>query len=114
MSGSQTFKNNSRRVRGGNWRRLRKCVGKCRWCDCRNPRRPNCDKTCQDQQRVLKTTYIPLRSRKIVLTQTNTSAPPAPDGEMKEPQCQCHDFCITTSVDKNDVIKCLGFQESAC
>lgn len=88
MSGSQTFKNNSRRVQGGNWRRVRKCVGKCRWCDCRNPRSPNCDKTCQDQQGVLKPTYIPFRSRKILLTQTNTSAPPAPDGEMKEPECK--------------------------
>lgn len=64
MSSSQTFKNNSRRVRGGNWRRLRKCVGKCRWCNCRNPRSPNCDQTCQDQQRVLKPTYIPFSVEK--------------------------------------------------
>lgn len=40
MSGSQTFKNNRRRAQGGNWRNSRKCVGKCRWCDCKSHGRP--------------------------------------------------------------------------
>lgn len=119
MSGSQTFKNNSRRVRGGNWRRLRKCVGKCRWCDCRNPCSSNCDKTCQDQQRVLKPTYIPLSVKNDSAHTDKHVGPAGTEQRDERAGVQRRSVSVATSAlqqvsTKKEVIKCLGFQESAC
>lgn len=110
MSGSQTFKNNSRRAQGGNWRPSRKCVGKCRWCDCESPGRP--EGTVAQPAKISSAFLKPaLSQEKILPTETNARTTPAPNWEMRNVKHK--EGLPVTSVDqKNMLFNVSGFRRT--
>lgn len=120
MSGSQTFKNNRRRAQGGNWRPSRKCVGKCRWCDCKSHGRPEepWHGLPRSAVRCKGLLVLPLSQEKILPTETNATTAAAPSRGMRKVERKegrrCRDFNVV-SVDErrtNVLFNVSGFRRT--